>query len=227
MTEQARRAIATSSTYQEAEPAVDHLADQGFPLQKVAITGQDLRLVQQVLGRMGYGEAALHGAATGALPGVLVGWLFGLLNWLNPVVSGLLLALYGLIFGAVVGALLGVLLHAARGGRRNFASVRSIEPSRHDVVADEDAVDDAVQLVAGPDSGAGANPESPSSRGRRPRSGSVKRVAPAPGEGAMAIHFVHRHLGHSAVPGTTGASAVTGHSDVSPRIRHKESAWLA
>ncbi|MFE1921024.1 FAD-dependent oxidoreductase [Streptomyces asoensis] len=59
------------------------------------------------------------------------------------------------------------------------------------------------------------------------RSGSVKRVASAAGEGAMAIHFVHRHLGHSAAPGTTGTSAVAGHSDVSPRTRHKESAWLA
>ncbi|MET8956486.1 FAD-dependent oxidoreductase [Streptomyces sp. NPDC004393] len=59
------------------------------------------------------------------------------------------------------------------------------------------------------------------------RSGSVKRVASAAGEGAMAIHSVHRHLGHSAVPGTTGTSPVAGHSDVSPRIRHKESAWLA
>ncbi|MYW16080.1 cyclic nucleotide-binding protein, partial [Streptomyces sp. SID2955] len=59
------------------------------------------------------------------------------------------------------------------------------------------------------------------------RSGSVKRVASAAGEGAMAIHFVHRHLGHSAVPGTTGTSAVAGHSDAAPRIRHKESAWFA
>ncbi|MFF3886156.1 FAD-dependent oxidoreductase [Streptomyces sp. NPDC001914] len=60
------------------------------------------------------------------------------------------------------------------------------------------------------------------------RSGSVKRVASAAGEGAMAIHFVHRHLGHSAVPGTAGTSAaVAGHSDISLRIRHKESAWLA
>lgn len=59
------------------------------------------------------------------------------------------------------------------------------------------------------------------------RSGSVKRVASAAGEGAMAIHFVHRHLGHSAAPGTTGTSAAAGGSDVSPRIRHKESAWLA
>ncbi|MET7746108.1 FAD-dependent oxidoreductase [Streptomyces sp. NPDC005385] len=59
------------------------------------------------------------------------------------------------------------------------------------------------------------------------RSGSVKRVASAAGEGAMAIHFVHRHLGHSAAPGTTGTSAATGGTDASPRLRHLESAWLA
>lgn len=167
MTEQARRAIASYSTYQEAERAVDHLADQGFPVQKVAIIGRDMRLVEQGIGLMGYGDAALHGAATGALPGVLVGWIFGLLNWLNPVVSGLLLALYGLIFGAVV---VGVLLHGAQGGRRDFASVRSIETSRYDVVADEDVTDEAVRLVAGLDGRARTNAESVSSRGRRPRS---------------------------------------------------------
>ncbi|MEU3859456.1 general stress protein [Streptomyces sp. NPDC028722] len=75
---------ASNATYQEAERAVDHLADQGFPVQKVAITGRDVRLVEQVIGRVGYGAAALHGAATGALPGALVGWIFGLLNWRSP-----------------------------------------------------------------------------------------------------------------------------------------------
>ncbi|MFJ6841784.1 FAD-dependent oxidoreductase [Streptomyces griseoluteus] len=58
------------------------------------------------------------------------------------------------------------------------------------------------------------------------RSGSVKRVASAAGEGAMAIHFVHRHLGHSAAPGTTGSSAATGSTDADPQTRHKESPWL-
>ncbi|MET7543360.1 FAD-dependent oxidoreductase [Streptomyces sp. NPDC005507] len=60
------------------------------------------------------------------------------------------------------------------------------------------------------------------------RSGSVKRVASAAGEGAMAIHFVHRHLGHSAAAlTTTGTSAPAGGSDLPPHIRHKESVWLA
>ncbi|MEU8461368.1 FAD-dependent oxidoreductase [Streptomyces sp. NPDC029003] len=49
------------------------------------------------------------------------------------------------------------------------------------------------------------------------RSGSVKRVASAVGEGAMSIHYVHRHLRHPAAPGDT---------DRSPQTRPKESAWL-
>ncbi|MET7543807.1 FAD-dependent oxidoreductase [Streptomyces sp. NPDC005507] len=49
------------------------------------------------------------------------------------------------------------------------------------------------------------------------RSGSVKRVASAVGEGAVSVHFVHRHLGHTPASGTT---------DNSPRTRPKESAWL-
>lgn len=50
------------------------------------------------------------------------------------------------------------------------------------------------------------------------RSGSVKRVASAVGEGAMSIHFVHRYLSHTAAPGNT---------DTSPHTRPKQSAWLA
>ena len=50
------------------------------------------------------------------------------------------------------------------------------------------------------------------------RSGSVKRVASAVGEGAMSIHFVHRYLGRTAAPGNT---------DTSPHTRPKQSAWLA
>ncbi|MER7867455.1 FAD-dependent oxidoreductase [Streptomyces cellulosae] len=50
------------------------------------------------------------------------------------------------------------------------------------------------------------------------RSGSVKRVASAVGEGAMSIHFVHRCLDRTATPGGAGSF---------PLVRPKESAWLA
>ncbi|MFG2660146.1 general stress protein [Streptomyces sp. NPDC048425] len=172
MSEQTRRTINSYPTYREAERAVDHLSDQGFPIERVAIVGQELQLVEQLIGRLGYGEAALHGAASGALPGALIGWIFGLLNWLDPVVSGLVLALYGLVFGAVVGALFGLLLHTAQGGRRDFTSVRTLQPSRYDVVADEEVADEAARLLAGLDGRATARRRTePRKRGRRPQTG--------------------------------------------------------
>lgn len=65
MDEEARRTIASYTTYPEAERAVDHLSDPGFPVQRLAIR-QDVRLVEQMTGRMGLGGAALHGAASRA-----------------------------------------------------------------------------------------------------------------------------------------------------------------
>lgn len=171
MNERARRTIASCTTYQETERAVDHLSDQGFPVERVAISGQDVRLVEQVTGRMVYGGAALHGAARGALPGALIGWIFGLLNWLDPVGSGLLLPLYGLVFGALVGALLGLLVRAALRGRRDFASVSFMQPSRYDVVADEAVPDEAVRLLAELLSGTGLGTSSRACKGSRPQSG--------------------------------------------------------
>ncbi|MEU6353686.1 general stress protein [Streptomyces sp. NPDC047072] len=171
MNEQVRRTIASYTTYQEAERAVDHLSDQGFPVERVAIIGQDVRLVEQVAGRLGYGGAALQGAASGALPGALIGWIFGLLDWLNPVVSGLLLALYGLVFGALVGALLGLLVHTAQRGRRDFASVSFMQPSRYDVVADEAVADEAVQMLAEFPSWTGAGTSSGAWKSSRPPGG--------------------------------------------------------
>ncbi|MFD5011993.1 general stress protein [Streptomyces chartreusis] len=73
MNEQVRRAIASYTTYQEAQRAVDHLSDHGFPVERVAIIGQNVRLVEQVTGRMGHGGAGLQDAASGALSGALLG----------------------------------------------------------------------------------------------------------------------------------------------------------
>jgi hypothetical protein len=148
MNNQTRRTIATYERYADAERAVDFLSDQGFPVERVAIVGQDLRLVEQVVGKMDYARAALSGAASGALPGALIGWIFGIFNWVNPILSGLLLALYGLIFGAIVGALLGVAFYAAQRGRRDFASIQGLLPSRYEVTVDEEVADEATRLLA-------------------------------------------------------------------------------
>jgi hypothetical protein len=143
-----RRTIAIFDNYADAERAVDRLADLRFPVERVAIVGHDLELVEQVTGRLNWGSAALRGAGSGALPGALIGWIFGLFDLINPLVTSLLLAGYGLIIGAVLGALLGVVMYALQRGRRDFHAVTLMVPTRYEVVADPEVADEAARLLA-------------------------------------------------------------------------------
>jgi hypothetical protein len=143
----ARRVIATFENYADAERAIDYLSDQRFEVNRVAIVGRDLEYVEQVLGRLTYGGAALRGAGSAALVGALIGWIFGLFNWIEPLISALVLAGYGLIFGAIVGALIGLLMYALQGGRRDFHSVSGLRPKYYDVVADVEVAERALQLL--------------------------------------------------------------------------------
>ena len=139
--------IATFANYADAERAVDYLSDQRFEVNRMAIVGRDLEYVEQVLGQLNYGGAALRGAGSGALVGALIGWISGLINWIEPLISALVLAGYGLIFGAIVGALIGLTIHALRGGRRDFHSVSGLRPKYYAVVADVDVADRALQIL--------------------------------------------------------------------------------
>jgi hypothetical protein len=140
--------IATYESYGEAERAVDYLSDQKFPVDRVAIVGHDVKLVEQVIGRLNWGKATLHGAGSGALVGALVGWIFGLLDWVRPLITSLTLAAYGLIFGAVVGAVFGLIFYALQGGRRDFSSMRVMMPSCYEVLVDAEVATEAARLLA-------------------------------------------------------------------------------
>jgi hypothetical protein len=143
----ARRTVASFTTYEEAERAVDRLADLDFPVEQVAILGQDLHTVEQVTGKLDHPRAAWRGAVSGAVPGALIGWVFGVFNWVDPILTGLLLALYGALLGAVIGAVIGLVLHAMQGGRRDFASVTVMRPQRFEVVVDDEVADQAGRLL--------------------------------------------------------------------------------
>jgi hypothetical protein len=58
------------------------------------------------------------------------------------------LTLWALLFGAVIGAIFGLLMHALQRGRRDFASVSAMTPSRYEVVVDEAVADQAQTLLA-------------------------------------------------------------------------------
>ena len=44
--------VGSYATYEEAQRAVDHLADSDFPVRDVTIVGVDLMLVERVIGRL-------------------------------------------------------------------------------------------------------------------------------------------------------------------------------
>ena len=50
--------VATYPDYAAAQQAVDYLSDNKFPVEQTAIVGTDLRLVENVLGRLTTGRAA-------------------------------------------------------------------------------------------------------------------------------------------------------------------------
>ena len=55
--EPSRRVIATFDNYAGAEQAVDYLSDQKFAVERVAIVGRELTLVEQVTGRVRWRES--------------------------------------------------------------------------------------------------------------------------------------------------------------------------
>lgn len=136
-------AVTTYPDYASAQRAVDYLSDNKFPVDRVAIVGTDLRLVENVLGRMTTGRAALAGAASGAWFGLLIGLLFGIFSdggWLAILLTCVLI-------GAVWGAIFGAIAHAMTGGRRDFTSRSTLTASQYAVTVDAESADQARQLL--------------------------------------------------------------------------------
>jgi hypothetical protein len=128
-----RESVASYDDYAQAQRAVDYLSDQKFPVETVQIVGTDLRMVEQVQGRLTWGVAAVRGLTTGAWIGLFV----ALLLWI--VVPNLALArvlLWGLANGAMFGLIFGLASYAFTGGRRDFLSRSSIVPARYDVLVE-------------------------------------------------------------------------------------------
>ncbi len=136
-------AVGSYDNYAAAQQAVDHLSDNRFPVERVSIVGTDLRLVENVLGRLTTGRAAAAGAASGAWFGLLIGLLFAIFSvsaWWSVLLAAVLIgALWGAVFGAIA--------HAMTGGRRDFTSRSSLQAGQYVVMADPEHAEQARQLL--------------------------------------------------------------------------------
>ena len=123
--------VGSYETYEAAQRAVDFLSDQSFPVQHVSIVGSDLKMVENVLGRLTRGRAAAAGAASGAWFGLFVGVLLSLFVDEDANVLGLILS--ALAYGAVFGAIFGFVGHALSRGKRDFTSRSKIVASSYEI----------------------------------------------------------------------------------------------
>jgi hypothetical protein len=141
--DRAMQSVATFPDYGSAQRAVDFLSDEKFPVERTAIVGTNLRLVENVLGRLTTGRAALAGAASGAWFGLFIGLLFGIFssaNWFGVLIAAILI-------GAAWGAIFGATAHAMTRGQRDFTSRSSLQASEYAVMAENEVADQARQLL--------------------------------------------------------------------------------
>ncbi|WP_241385558.1 general stress protein [Rhodococcus sp. CH91] len=132
-------------TYDAVERAIDHLSDEGFPVEYLRVVGQGVTTVEHIEGRMTTGKAALRGGAAGIWTGLLFGLLLAIFLP-TPDMAGVILA--AVAVGAVWGGSLGFVTHWSTGGRRDFVSRKSIEASRYDLMVDSEFADQAREKLA-------------------------------------------------------------------------------
>ena len=139
--------VGSYDTYLEAQRAVDFLSDKEFPVQHVSIVGSDLRMVENVLGRLTRRRAAVAGAASGAWFGLFVGVLLSV--FADDGTNVFLLIVSAVLYGAVFGAVFGFVGHAMSGGRRDFTSRSKIVASSYEIRCTWAEADRARELLAG------------------------------------------------------------------------------
>lgn len=124
--------IGSYETYSEAQRAVDHLADNDFPVTDVTIVGVDLMLVERVIGRLSWAKVLGTGAVSGAWFGLLVGLLLSMFNESRGIaVAPMLMGLgTGVFFGLVFAAT----SYAVSKRTRDFASSSQLVAGRYDVL---------------------------------------------------------------------------------------------
>jgi hypothetical protein len=137
--------VGSYRSYEDAQRAVDHLSDEGFPVQGVRIVGVGLKLVEQVLGRLTMLSAAGRGALVGAWFGLLIGLFFGI--FAPGAMSFLAIVLWAVLWGAVAGALYGLVAHAMTRGQRDFLSTAQLAADRYEVDVPADLADRARTLI--------------------------------------------------------------------------------
>ncbi|GAA3432105.1 general stress protein [Kutzneria kofuensis] len=122
--------IGSYDTYEQAQRAVDFLADRDFPVQDITIVGVEPMLVERVAGRLSWGRVLGAAAASGAWFGLFVGILLSLFT----IGGGWLPIVIGLVGGVGSSMIFAAISYASTRGKRDFVSQSQLVARRYDVL---------------------------------------------------------------------------------------------
>src|SRR5690606_1269797 len=139
------QSLGVHDDYETAQKAVDFLSDHDFPVESVLIVGTDLKQLERVTGRLTWGRVILSGVLGGAWFGLLIGLLLGIFavegEWLQAVATGIVL---GIVWGAIIAAV----GYATTRGQRDFSSVKTILPSKYELLVEHKHLAQGQELLA-------------------------------------------------------------------------------
>ena len=137
--------VGSYDTYERAQRAVDHLADNEFHVEKLTIVGVDLMQVERVLGRLTWGKVLGGGLVSGAWFGLFVGLIISIFvtgqDFWIPIA-------FCVVAGMVFGVISGAIPYAATRGQRDFSSTMQLVAGRYDVLCDPGSAEQARDMLA-------------------------------------------------------------------------------
>ena len=138
-----RSAVASFTRYGDAERALDRLAAARFPVHRTILVGGDVKLVEEVTGRLN----ARRCAGFGAVAGAWIGALMALFAVVTQPTGGATLLLWGVVLGAAFGATLGAVAYTAAGRDRDFTSRRRLVAGRYELYVENEVAEPALRLL--------------------------------------------------------------------------------
>ncbi len=138
------QSVGVFASYEEAQRAVDHLADRDFPVANLAIVGTDLRLVERVTGRRTWATVLAQGAMSGVSTGLMVALFMLLLIPSNNFLAQLFL---GVSIGVVIGVAFAALGYVLARGKRDFTSVSQTIATKYEVLCEHKVAGQARELL--------------------------------------------------------------------------------
>lgn len=140
------QSVAVYEKYEDAQSAVDYLADNQFPVENLMIVGTNLKLIERVLGRRTWGNVIAQGAISGIGTGMLVGIMMAL--FLGEAGTFTTMLMIGLLLGVFFGIITSVIAYLTTQGKRDFNSMRQTVATSYEVLSEHKVAQQARDMLA-------------------------------------------------------------------------------